>query len=139
MAWMVAACGLATGAIAQDSSPPLTIAAGDCATLVAHHADDTVAYRPGVDVDGRPAAPADLPGHEPLTLSGEDVAIDPRIPLDAYLTLPASLHPILADAEIGVGLVTLRDGVAYLGERPLGDPAQAALAEACAALREALP
>ena len=85
---MVAARGLATGAIAHDSSPAPTILAGDCAMLGA---------------------------------------------------LPASPHPILADAEIGVGLVTLRDGVAYLGERRLADPAQAALAEACAALQEALP
>ena len=107
--------------------------------LVAHHADDTVAYRPGVDVDGRPLAPADLPGHAPLTLSPEDVAVDPRIPLDAIVTLPASLQPILDDAEIDIGLVTLRDGIAYLGERRLADPAHAALAEACEALQEALP
>jgi hypothetical protein len=134
----VLVAGWAAAAVAGSDERGLVISTADCAALTEHRPDPSVEYTPGVDVAGRAVAPADLPEHEPLHLDAGDVAIDPRIPLDRYFELPRALASILGDAEIGVGLVTVRDGVAYLGDRPLGDPAQAAIAEACTSLREPL-
>jgi hypothetical protein len=134
----VLVAGWAAAAGAGSVGRGLVISAADCAALTGHRPDPSVEYAPGVDVRGRAVAPADLPGHEPLQLGAGEAAIDPRIPLKRYFELPQGLVSILGDAEIGVGVVTVRDGVAYLGERRLGDPAQAAIAEACAGLREPL-
>ena len=108
-------------------SPP------DCAALIAHRPDADVAYEPGVDARGRPVAPADLPGHEPLDISADQVSIDLRIPLSEFFDIPASLQPLIGNAEIDPGRVTVRDGVAYLGAHRLADQEQNALARACAA------
>ncbi len=107
-------------------SPP------DCAALVAHRPDADVAYQPGVDARGRPVAPADLPGHEPLEIDADQVSIDLRIPLSAFFDVPVPLQPIIGNAEIDPGRVTVRDGVAYLGGQRLADREQNALARACA-------
>lgn len=107
-------------------SPP------DCAALVAHTPDQSVEYQPGVDARGRSVAPADLPGHEPLDIDEEQVSIDLRIPLSAFFDVPPSLQPVIGNAEIDPGRVTVRDGVAYLGGRRLADQQQNALARACA-------
>ncbi|MDP6953661.1 MAG: hypothetical protein QGF53_12970 [Alphaproteobacteria bacterium] len=136
---IIAALLLVTSAAAAEETATVTITDADCANLVAHHAEPGVAYEPGVDVHGDPVAPADLPGHEPLSLDADDVAVDPRIPLTQYVKLPPKLLPILGSAEIDVGMVTVRRGVAYLGEKRLSDPAQHALAEACAELQQILP
>jgi hypothetical protein len=127
---------LIASAAAAEEAETVTITDADCANLVAHRAEPGVAYEPGVDVHGDPVAPADLPGHEPLSLDAEDVAIDPRLALSHYVTLRPKLLALLPNAEIDIGLVTVRDGVAYLGDTMLSDPAQHALAEACAELRQ---
>ena len=44
----------------DDAAGP-TIVTRDCLPLQAHQPDDDVAYRPGVDVNGKPVVPADLP------------------------------------------------------------------------------
>ena len=104
----------------------------DCDALVAHAPDAAVAYRPGVDVDGRPVAPADLPGHEPLAIATGDVTIELRIPLSEFHDAPASLLPLIGNAEIDPGRVTVRDGVAFLGDHRLTSQDQNAIARACA-------
>jgi hypothetical protein len=129
----------AAAAAAEEEAETVAITDVDCANLVAHHAEPGVAYEPGVDVHGDPVAPADLPGHEPLSLDAEGVAIDPRLALSHYVKLPAKLAALLPNAEIDIGLVTVRDGVAYLGDTMLSDPAQHALAEVCAELQQTLP
>lgn len=107
-------------------SPP------DCAALVAHRPAQSVEYQQGVDARGRPVAPADLPGHVPLEIDEEQVSIDLRIPLSEFFDVPPSLQPVVGNAEIDPGRVTVRDGVAYLGGRRLADQQQNALARACA-------
>jgi len=44
----------------EGSAPAVTIDAETCRRLVRHIPDPDVTYRPGVDVRGRPVAPADL-------------------------------------------------------------------------------
>lgn len=130
-AWLGA---LDSAARAEDRPATIIVAPSDCAALTAHVADESVDYTPGLDVEGRAVAPADLAGHEPLEIDAAEVGIDPRIPLSEYYQAPGSLAPVVGDAEVWLGQVTVRDGVAYLGDRALGDPAQAALARACAEL-----
>jgi hypothetical protein len=117
----------------QDESQRIKISVADCRSLVAHSPRPDVAYRPGVDVQGRPVAPADLtPTPEALS---EDVVIELFIRLG---TLAPSVNPALGQSETHVGLVRLdpRTGQAWLDDQELADPALAALASACA---EALP
>jgi hypothetical protein len=128
------ACALDSPGHAGERPATIRIAPSDCAALTAYVADESVDYVPGVDTRGRAVAPADLAGHEPLELDAAEVGIDARIPLAEYYRAPGSLAPVVGDAEAWLGWVTVRGGVAYLGERPLGDPAQAALARACAEL-----
>lgn len=122
---------LAMGSAAGDEAAVL-ISRGACDALVAHQPDVSVAYQPGVDVNGGSVAPADLPGHTPLTIDAEDVSIELRLPLSAFYDAPASLQPLIGNAEIDPGRVTVRDGVAYLGAHRLTDPTQNAIARACA-------
>jgi len=114
----------------------LTILVEDCRWLTAHAADSSVAYQPGIDADGRPVVPADL-DQESLTIDPAEISIDPRLQLGARYAIAPELLPDLFRAEIGLGDITVREGVAYLGDRPLGDPARHALAKACADLLRA--
>lgn len=129
--WLGALDGAAR---AQDRPSTIVIAPSDCAALTAHVADESVDYAPGVDARGRAVAPSDLPGHAPLEIDAAELGIDPRIPLAEYYAAPGSLAPVVGDAEVWLGWITVREGVAFLGDRALGDPAQAALARACAKL-----
>ena len=130
-AWLGALDGSAG---AQDRPAMIVISPSDCASLTAHVPDESVAYAPGVDMRGRAVAPADLAGQEPLEIDAAEVGIDPRIPLSEYYDAPGSLAPVVGDAEVWLGWIAVREGVAYLGDRALGDPVQAALARACAEL-----
>ncbi|HIC81294.1 MAG TPA: hypothetical protein EYP07_10060, partial [Kiloniellaceae bacterium] len=60
--WLVAA---GTAGPAWAEQPYLTITRADCQRLVRHLPAADVAYQPGVDVRGRPVAPADLGAAEP--------------------------------------------------------------------------
>jgi hypothetical protein len=104
----------------------------DCDAITAHRPDASVEYQAGIDASGRAVAPADLPGHEGLTIDPEDVSIELRIPLSEFYDAPASLQPLIGNAEIDPGRITVRDGVAYLGEQRLAGQEQNALARACA-------
>jgi hypothetical protein len=50
----------ADGAHAQETAGAVTIDAATCRRMVRHVPDPDVTHRPGVDVRGRPVAPADL-------------------------------------------------------------------------------
>ena len=115
--------------------PVIVVSRSDCDSLVEHRPDASVDYQPGVDVNGRAVASADLPGHEPLTLEARDVSLDLRIPLSEYYDIPPSLQAIIGGAEIDPGRVTVRDGIAYLGDHRLESQASNAIAQACADLR----
>ena len=88
-------------------------------------------YQPGNDG----VVAADLPGHEPLQLDAEDVSLDLRIPLSRYYDIPADLLTVIGDAEIDPGRVTVKGGVAYLGDHRLESQAANAIAKACAEQR----
>ena len=76
-----------------------------------------------------------MPGHESLQLAAEDVSLDLRIPLSRYYDIPADLLSVLGDAEIDPGRVTVKRGVAYLGDHRLEGQAANAIAMASAESR----
>ena len=108
------------------------ISSDACQQIQTHTPDASVAHVPGLDVDGQPVAPADLADSGSLTMSEQDISIDLRVPLSEFFAIPAGLQPVIGDALIGVGQVTLRDGTPYLGDKRLTGPQQNALAKACA-------
>ena len=116
-------------AFGQDRGPVIIeITAADCRALVTHQTAPDVAYQPGVDVRGRPVAPADLPG---------GVVIEPPrtfiIPIEIDLVERFGLLSTVPgfEADALVGTVLYDDGQLFFNGQPLIDPMQTAIAEAC--------
>ena len=113
----------ATGAAAQT----FVIDPATCRALVAHQPAADVAYKPGVDVKGRPVAGADLEPSAPPVLAKEftfDLNIDlrGRVPAGSPLFQP----------QLNVGRIALTpDGKIAFNGQPLGNPEQVAIAELC--------
>lgn len=121
---------------AQEDSQPLRIIITkvDCSRLIRHVPDADVTYQPGVDVHGRPVAPADVPG------SGGDAM--PGL-LPDVLELPLTIKPLqgkgyatwgTGDAQATLGTVRYdiaRDTFTFNGQ-PIGSEDQRELARACA-------
>ena len=117
---------------AQAQPQPETgfvITAADCRRLVTKHTPaPDVAYRAGIDVHGRPVAPAESGAAARIVLPDE-IVIDVLIPLDEFLG--DKTPPRTARAEVRVGAVTVvGDRLSFNGQ-PLGDSAAAAIAAEC--------
>ncbi|MBF0391070.1 MAG: hypothetical protein HQL38_00170 [Alphaproteobacteria bacterium] len=104
----------------------IRITEGDCRELVGHTPDADVAYRPGVDAEGRPVAPADAGGGAQLVLPRDQI-IELELDLEDRLDVPAGTY----SGAVSMGLVEVRDGRAYYNGQPLTHPDQAALEDAC--------
>ena len=98
-----------------------------CAALTELPPDPGVAYRPGIDVAGRPVTPADLPSSGGALF--EEVAIPLSVDLRRRLgiVLDETLFPLGAE----LGYVTVREGRAYFNGEPLAAGSEAALARLC--------
>ncbi|MBI3420396.1 MAG: hypothetical protein HY053_09710 [Proteobacteria bacterium] len=116
-----------------------------CQLLTKHVPDADVTYRPGVDVQGRKVAPADL-NPSPVNKAIErqfaikltnDTArlfgLAGAIPMLSQESVPGEPPDTipLAQMETEIGYVTLKNGQAYLNNRPLSDPQQDELAVLC--------
>ena len=124
------AAGLAAPARADDSRVRVT--REDCSRLVEHRPDPDVTYKPGVDVHGRPVAPADLPGG--LQIRPSDVV---EFEL-SFNPLHGATGRRFAGTDLYVGRISvdLATGAVTFNDVPLTDPEQAELAAKCrAALR----
>ena len=129
--------GVVLGALAllglpsKLSSEPLTVEVTEagCARLVAHQARDDVAYRPGMDVRGRPVVPSDAEGAPPPALP-ERYRI--RIEVDSAdrFDVPANADSYDADIQVGEAEV-LEDGRVLLNGRPLQSDEAFELSRAC--------
>jgi hypothetical protein len=112
------------------------ITKADCARLVKHVPAPDVAYQDGVDVYGRPVAPADLDGGSRLALP-EEIFITIEVDLfDRFNTPPNGVN---YDADAIIGLVRYADGRFTFNRQPLESDEEAALAERCQAIDGATP
>jgi hypothetical protein len=112
-----------TPVVAQPRLSP-----ADCTRVTAHVPDASVAYQPGVDVQGRSVAPADL---SPPTL-----VAPPRIGFMLSVDLAQRLHlPRGLSGDLPLGIITIEGGQLLFNGRPLVPETEAALAAACASVR----
>ena len=89
-------------------------------------------YTPGVDVDGKPVAPADLPSSTP-PLKLDDFPIEISVNLQKRFGIPANSS--LFHGKAVVGYVTVQDGRAYFDGQPISQNEQDMLAAACQAAK----
>ena len=127
LAAILPAVGAAAAAANEDAGVAM-ITREDCRRLVRLTDDQDVAYRPGIDVHGRPVAPADLDGQGGLQLP-TTFAIP--ITVDVLQGFgPAGPHaPLVGDAVLGTLLV---DGdELYFNGRPIEPTGRAFVERAC--------
>ena len=128
--------GAVVGALLMGGSPAfaqtIAVTDRDCALLVEHAASDDVNYKPGVDVYGRPVAPADLNGQSSQIQMPRTFTMDVNADLRKY-GVPAS-SPLLLPS-VNIGKLRVEDGgrSVYFNDQPIGNTEQRALAEACKA------
>jgi len=117
---------LPCAAVAQDR---VTVDTSNCQLLMRHAMAPDVTYRPGVDVQGRAVAPADLPSDSMLNLP-RDIPINIEIPVS---TLLGRNSPYLTrDAKIQVGQVVVQqDGRVLFNGQPVTDEGRDQLIAAC--------
>ena len=107
----------------------VTVRAADCAQLVQHVAASDVAFKPGVDLQGRFVAPADLGGSvqiDPLTEFSIPVTVD----LQKRLNIPVDPN-LFQTQNFTVGVVTWKDGKGYFNGQPLQSDQSERLAALC--------
>ena len=125
----IAATDPGRGRVAVSGDGTVTVAADVCAQVRSLPPVAGAAYVPGVDVDGKAVAPADLPSEAPpVTVENIPIEIDRN--LQRRFAIPAGARLFTQKAQIGT--VTLRDGVAYFNGQPLVPAEQAALQAGCA-------
>lgn len=125
----VASSATETMGAAGNAVGRVAISRETCRWLIRHTARADVRYRPGVDVEGRPVAPADLPGRARIHLP-KDIVIEIDVHLETLLGL--TLAPGV-DPDARLGYVVVRDGRVFFNGQPLFDAAQVKLAARCAA------
>lgn len=114
-------------AAAAGDAPELVVGRRDCQRLLRHEPRPDVEYRPGVDVRGRPVAPADLPGSPRI-----EVPKEIRIPLGVDLAEKYGIgDPGEIDATAPIGTVTVRGGRVFFDGKPIDGPDRAAVVDAC--------
>jgi hypothetical protein len=105
----------------------VTVTKESCQRLVVHTPGADTEYLPGADVQGRPVAPADLPG-SPAISAPTSFAIAIGIELDERLGLGQGGR---YKGTMPVGAVTVVEGRVYFEGELLADRDQAAIAAGC--------
>jgi len=121
---------------ATSSAPPTTgsssttvkISADDCARLVAHKPRADVAYKPGVDVDGKYVAAADTNSTYAAINAPTKVEFD-----IAFNPLHAALAGRLSETSLSIGRVSydIDSGAMTYNGKPLSDPDKVTLGKRC--------
>jgi hypothetical protein len=119
---------LIAAAWAAPASAEIAISRKDCQRLVNHEPAPDVAYQPGVDVHGRPVAPADLGGGQQIQLP-DVIYIPIEVLVQDKYGIPA--NSVLYDATALIGVVAVRGNRVYFEDQELTDPEVAALEQAC--------
>jgi hypothetical protein len=119
---------LAAFAWAAPANAEVAISRQDCQRLVNHEPAPDVTYQPGVDVHGRPVAPADLGGGQQIQLP-DVIYIPIEVLVQDNFGIP--VNSVLYDATAIIGVVSVRGNQVYFEDQPLTDPEVAALEQAC--------
>ena len=115
---------------AATAETKVQVTESDCRRLFTEHRPSAdVAYKPGVDVNGKPVAGADL-NPAPQIKVPDTIAFDIAVDLTKY-GVPAGSQLFQPNVKLGEVRMDLASGkVLYNGE-PLGNPEIEALREAC--------
>ncbi len=125
----IAALAIVAATASRAAERMIAIARSDCELAVRYVSPAGVDYRPGVDVNGRPVAPADL--------DDQRLQLPESIPViiteDMRKRFRVSHHSPLFDADAVVGIVELRlsDRRLTFNGVELSDPEANALAAMC--------
>ncbi len=115
------------GAAAQ----PIDLSA--CRFLTAHRPAAGVEYTPGVDVTGKPVAPADLPGSAGASPPLE--RFDLPVTLDFARSMGFPVPQGAAAPGVEIGYLTWYAGRLYFNGQPIGGPSEAELYAYCRTVR----
>jgi hypothetical protein len=126
----IAALAIIAATTTRAAERTIAIARSDCELAVRYVAPEGVDYQPGVDVNGRPVAPADLDDGRRLQLP-ESIPV--FITEDTRKRFHVSHHSPLFDTDAVVGIVELRlsDRRLTFNGVELSDPEANALAAMC--------
>lgn len=126
----IAALAIVAATTSRAAERTIAIARSDCELAVRYVAPAGVDYQPGVDVNGRPVAPADLDDDQRLQLP-ESIPVIITDDLRKRFRVPH--HSPLFDAAAVVGIVELRlsDRRLTFNGVELSDPEANALAAMC--------
>jgi len=105
----------------------LEVSRKDCRRLLRHEPRADVEYKAGVDVRGKPVAPADVPGSLAIKLP-KTINIPIGIDLEEKYGLGAGGK---YTGEATIGTISVRKRRVYWNKQLLGDAEQARIAEAC--------
>jgi len=123
LAFLFASTGLT---LAEDVR--MEVSRTDCERIVKYTADPDVTYKPGVDVHGKPVAPADLNDNQ--VKIPDQIFIELSLP---FKDLLKNYNPKLENAEVYVGTVEydIASGRLLFNGQELTDPAENAIAKEC--------
>jgi hypothetical protein len=119
---------------AEQGDVPVYVTRQDCHQLVAHHPAPDVNYQPGVDVHGRPVAPADLPGSQNLKILPDRVTFDLKVnPLAYGSRLSTSAGDKFANTAMPIARieVDLLSGAVKVNGQPLDSEQTRIVTDAC--------
>jgi hypothetical protein len=114
--------------LAAPTEADVAVSKRDCDRLVKYQQPPGVEYQPGVDVHGRPVAPADLGGGYNIK-PPEIIVIPIEVLIQDRFNIPA--NSVLWNAEAQVGTVIVKGDQVYYEGQLLGDPETAALEQLC--------
>ena len=130
--WIIGCVGLSVigmTATVMGADTVIIINRSDCARMAVHKPAADVTYTPGVDVQGRPVAPADLPGAAQISVPNE-IILDVTVDIQKRYGIPNDAVMVKSEARIGT-VVVKPDGSAFFNGQPLSSPEQQALAALC--------
>lgn len=104
-----------------------------CQFLTAHRPAPGVEYSPGVDVTGKPVAPADLPGSAGVAPPPERFDIPVTVDFARRMGFPVPQGGAAPGVE--VGYLTWYANRLYFNGQPIGGPGEAELYAYCRTVR----
>lgn len=108
----------------------VVITRAQCRELQRHEPRDDVTYKPGVDVRGKPVAPADLGGGSTLGLTDE-LSFDLTVRLADFLRQPPPRG--ISESIARLGRVAVRGNDVTFNDMPMTGPAVAEIVALCRA------